>query len=79
MNKLSRGLGIFSRGCRIFLRVRWWWGLRWLAGYLGLALVFVSGGGVWFSVFRGFTASGPWAVILSDLGTFLIFCNFLRS
>ena len=37
------------------------------------------GAGGLVSVLRGFAAGGPWAVILLDLGTFLVFCNFLRS
>ena len=59
----------------------WFWGLggrQWLAGYLGLALVFVGGGAG-----RGggglVSGAGGWAIILWSLDTFLIFHNFLCS
>ena len=67
--------------------------LQWLAGYLGLALVFVWSGAQWerfsfcFSgVFCWYWGSfhfgggtGRWTGILWDLGTFLVFPNLLRS
>ena len=67
--------------------------LRSVAGYLGLALVFLWGGtprGGLIAVFRDFfcwcwqnfyvgAGTGRWAIILGGLDTFLIFPNFLRS
>ena len=80
-----------SMGCQI-RRGSPGWGLQSVAGYLGLALLFVWGahrGGDLVTVFRGvfgsageflfWRGSGHWAIILWGLGTFLIFPNFLRS
>ena len=70
------------------------WGehLQSVAGYLGLALVFVSGGAlregfncyfleVFGSLVVSFLQRGAscWAIILWGLDNFLIFPNFLRS
>ena len=65
-------------------------GLRWLAGYLGLALVFLWGGAQWgggrvVSVFWEFFASSGGAFILaggldtglSFYGFWTLFCYFL--
>ena len=49
------------------------WGWLWFSCRVG------HGAGGLVSVIQGFAAGGPWTVILSDLGTFLVFCNFLRS
>ena len=60
--------GIGFEGVWGGLESEWGFQERSVAGYLGLALVFVWGG-----------VAGLWATILWGLGPFLMFPNFVRS